>query len=1411
MQLLPPVESRSLRSTIFLLALTLSSVANAQSIPDSLKEWLPWVAQRFPERNCALVHKERVCVWPKSLRLEVSNKGATFEYIVSLDREGSAPLPGGGDAYPSDITVRSDTTSVETRLISKDGRLEVALPAGTFRVNGTFQWDAAPRAIRLPDGLSQLELIRNGKAIATPRISDGAVWLAQEDTVANVENDSLTIEVSRLIADGVPMLVTTAIDLRVSGKPRELTLGTVVPDGFFPVRVTSPLPYHLTGQQAFVLQARPGKYHIRIDSVTGTPPQELKTPDRSKVISDWPTEEVWTFQPQEDLRNVVLSGGLAIDPERTSLPSEWRHLRAFLFNAGEALHLQEVRRGEETSPRNSLSVDKTLWLDLDGSGFTVRDTIRGQMFQQWRLNAHPSVRLGRASVNEQDQLITNDPLSNEAGVELREQSLSMVTHARIEDASIDLPASGWQHEVQSVRASLMVPPGWTLLSAPGTDHATGSWLASWSLLDVFLVLLVAVASFKLLGIAAGILVGAVLILSHGQPFSPLHLWFHLLASLALMRYLPEGSVRQLATWYYRLTLGLVGLVAIAFGAEQIRVGLFPQTSLSGGVYGFFLEGMLYLAESSVITWLACCLLIVLGGAVLVALAKGEIGKAFRMAFLVAGVFILTVMLNVFTAGIGMRESAYQTKYFNTEEALQDEAAVYERAAEGMVAPLTSRLESGSAAVMSAQNLMRKKSFQQDPKAVIQTGPGLPTWRWRQFNLSWQGPVSQSDTFSLMLIGPKANLFLSLLRVVLLLAFLWLLIKSTRRWITATALLIFLVIPARTIAQGYPSQELLRELSERLVEHDCPGDCAVIESMEIEAGESSIRMRARVSARGNSAVGLPGPLSQMTLRSLIIDGSPVSHIRSDSQGFIWARLSDGSHSVDASFDVRRLDMFALQFPLRPLFTRVRSEYWTAEGISATGLVTGSLQLLRKARSNTSSEEQQAAEVLLNPWYQVTRIISLDLPWTVSTTVTRLYVEDRPTIIRVPLLDGEQVNDDAVKVDGAQAIVPFSRGSSTVSWQSSIAEQEVLRIKAAQANSAMSETWVLYCSPIWRCNAKGINPTSSIQNGSAGFLWQPFPAESVEVQVSKPMAAEGESVTIESVEHTVSPGKKLMEGSISMSIRASQGGTQPITLPQDAKLSRLLVNGRDETSRVQGVSLSIPLEPGASTINISYILPRDLSIRTEAPAIQIKGTAYNVTTVMNVPASRWLLLTTGPVWGPVVLFWAKLIVVLIGAWILGKVPLSPIGTASWILLGLGLASLSIPSIVIPVSWLLLLELRRRKQPQDRKLYNASQIGLALLTLAALRVLYEAIRTGLILSPNMLVSGNGSSNSVLRWYVDQSEGALPAVSALWLPMWAWHTVMIVWSLWLVLALLRWLTRGFESLSVGGLWRKAEEKKAA
>ena len=188
---------------------------------------------------------------------------------------------------------------------------------------------------------------------------------------------------------------------------------------------------------------------------------------------------------------------------------------------------------------------------------------------------------------------------------------------------------------------------------------------------------------------------------------------------------------------------------------------------------------------------------------------------------------------------------------------------------------------------------------------------------------------------------------------------------------------------------------------------------------------------------------------------------------------------------------------------------------------------------------------------------------------------------------------------------------------------------------------------------------------------------------------------------------------------------------------------------------------------------------------------------------------MLFTGGPRMGPAVLYWGVLIVLLLVALALGRVPLTPLKSWQWLLLGIGLSQVSLFMAAFIVIWLMLLGVRSRLQTLPTPfLFDSMQIGLGFLTLFALGFLFIAVEQGLLGTPEMHVAGNQSSAYELNWYQDRSEALLPQAWILNVPLLVYRLLMLAWALWLAVSLLRWLRWGWQCFTTTAIWQHLEIK---
>ena len=1342
----------ALRPALVLVASLLSAPLAAaplapEAVPEPLRPWVPWVLRGHEERECPLLYPSpdsRRCGWPSRLTLALGDAGGEFVQTWRVYADSWLAVPGDARHWPQAARVDGEPALV----VERDGIPCVRVGPGIHRLDGRFEWGQLPEALKLPADLGLLSLSVGGAVVDAPEVeADGRLWLRREAPVgAERANDSLDVRVFRRLADEVPFQVLTRIDLDVAGDPREVALGPALPAGAIPLAIDSPLPARLEPDGRLRVQVRPGRWSLTLAARFPGPVGELRL---EAAAPPWPAEEVWVFDARPHLRVVEATGLESLDPRQTSLPGDWQGLPTYRARSGDRLTLVERRRGDPEPEPDRLRLDRTVWLDFDGGGATVQDRVEGTMTRGWRLEAVRPLRLGRVAVDGQDQLITRLPGSEREGVEVRRGRVDIVADGRLEGDASQLPALGWVEGFQHVASTLNVPPGWRLLAVSGVDQVRHAWLTRWTLFDLFLLLVASAAVSKLWGWGWGLLALGALGLGYHEPGMPRQVWLYLLAAVALLRVLPAGRLRsavQLLRWASLVTLVVL---ALPFLVEQVRVSVFPALERP---------------------WQA----------VQPQPAALEAQDA---------------------AAAGMTES-------------DEGAAAPARKVESL------RPSAPLAAAPSPYGYASKRAALEtyDPRAAVQTGPGLPRWTWESAVLSFNGPVENDAEIRLFLLSPRSSLLWHLLGAVLLAVLLarvaWPAGSARRPGTpsvppagTAAAVLVLalgvlLASPARA---DFPPPELLQELGDRLLEPpDCAPRCAEIPRMQLELAEDSLRLRLEVLALADAAIPLPGAGNQWTPRVVLVDGEPAEALARDpaAGGMLWIALTPGLHQVilEGPLAAGRSGL-ELALPVRPRRLDLRLDGWRAEGIGPDGVPEGVVRLVRERTAEDSPVA--LAPTALPPLLRVERSLGLGLEWRVETRVVRLSPPDAAVVAEIALLPGESVTTPAVRVERGRVLVSLAPGARDFAWSSSLARTEAIALEAP-ATTAWTEVWQLDAGPTWHVEPTGLAPVHRQTQDRWLPEWRPWPGERVTVRVSRPEGVAAPTLTLDGADLKVRPGQRSTDAELELRVRSSQGGQTVVRLPPEGRLQSAAVDGVPQPVRQDGDRVTFPIHPGEQRLTLTWRGTQGAASRLETPAVDVGHPVVNVALTVEVPRSRWVLLTGGPALGPAVLFWGVLAVTLVVAAALGRLRLTPLRTRHWVLLGVGLTQAPAWSAVLVVGWLLALGARVRA-PSDlpRWRFNLMQVGLALLTVTALGLLLEAVRQGLLGLPEMQVEGNGSSGYLLRWYQDRSGPELPGAWVVSVPLWVYRGLMLAWALWLAFAVLGWLRWGWDAYRTGGLWR--------
>ncbi len=1324
-------------------------------VPDPLQPWVEWALYGKKDRDCFFLYNraKRHCAWPSSLELNLGQLRGLFEQTWTVDATSWVALPGNDRHWPEDVAVNDQPAVVADR----NGKPAIKLEPGIYTVTGRFSWPRLPETLFVPATIGLISLIINEKPIAFPDIDQqGQLWLRQREVGAKTRlaEDRLDIQVFRRIVDEIPLSVVTRIELDVAGAQREVLLGKALLKDFVPLRLTTQLPARLEADGHIRLQVRPGRWYVELEAHSTLNRTQLTL---SPTPRPWPDTEVWVFDARNNLRLVEVEGVTGVDPRQTKVPTHWRNLPTYQLIPGDTMTMKVVRRGDPEPEPNTLLLNRNLWLDFDGDGYTVQDAITGSMTSGWRLETNPSIALGRVVIDGQGLFITRAAGSDKQGVEVRRGTINLIADSRYEGLRNRLPAVGWDHDFRSINTTLHLPPGWKLFSAVGPDNVPNTWLQRWTLLDLFLVLIVSLATYRLWGWHWGVLALLTLSLIWHEPNAPRFVFLNILAAIALLRVLPKNRFERSVRWYKYLSLATLLVIAIPFMVDEVRIGLYPQLERPW-------QGMRPVQPSLPIT----------------ALTPRKLEEVKREA-----------------ARAPAADMAQEERLMRNDKGVLVSSSLYE---------------------------------QVDPNAFVQTGPGVPSWSWTSVPLRWNGPVERHQEVELLLLSPKVNLALNLLRVALLNIFILLMFDLYDRWrkrpletstnappsvtVAMFALLVGgadqFALPASAEASAFPGPALLEELQDRLLAPpDCLPSCAQSPRLHLNITPDVLTMRMAIHASEDTALPLPLDVRQWVPAAVLVDGDGAERVFRTGKGQLWIGVDKGTHQVVLSGPLPSRNRVQFPLILKSRSVTYEADGWAVAGVHDDGGVADQLQLTRLQTDDDQHQQAALEPTALPPFVRIERVLRLGLDWRVETLVTRISPRGSAIVIEVPLLESEAVTTPGVKVSDGRVLVNMGAEQTRLVWHGILKKQDIIVLKATN-KSSWTEIWKLDVSPIWHAEPKGI-PVIHHQDTNSRWLpqWRPWPGDEVRVALSRAEGVGGKTLTIDRVQLDVSPGKRATDMTLQTVIRSSQGGQHTLTLPEQAHLQSVTIDERAQPIRQEGRTVTLPIHPGSQSVTLRWREATGIQTSFATPKVDVGAESVNTTLNVSLGRDRWVLLVGGPRLGPAVLFWGVLIIIVLVAFGLGYTTLTPLKTWHWLLLGIGLSQVAIEMALVVVGWLFALAMRERLDVRKYgRWFNGVQIMLAMLTVFSVAILFIAVERGLLGAPDMQIAGNQSTATALKWYADRSGPNLPEAWAISVPLLVYRVLMLLWSLWLSLSLLRWLKWGWACYSNNALWIPRQKK---
>lgn len=539
----------------------------------------------------------------------------------------------------------------------------------------------------------------------------------------------------------------------------------------------------------------------------------------------------------------------------------------------------------------------------------------------------------------------------------------------------------------------------------------------------------------------------------------------------------------------------------------------------------------------------------------------------------------------------------------------------------------------------------------------------------------------------------------------------------------------------------------------------------------------------------------------------VQGSPAL-ARALPSGALAARLEPGV-SV-ARFAIRPHGAsVAISFPQRPKRAQGKVEGWSLEFSSGASPASATLARVDGAKKEAGADDEPALEAPL--FLSIDRAVSMEPSGSkVELRVARLSSRGAAASAWVDLQEGERLVGEGARVEGRRLRVDFAANEASKRFETRMAPSRALSLKASERGDR-KESWTLAISPRLMVKFEGLR---SVESSAGQSVFLPFPGQSLRVAVEEQKAAPGASVAVDKASLRTDAGEGGSRHALKLSARAAAASPLEISAPAGWALESAAMNGQPAQRAYKAGALTVDVPPGAHQFDFVFVeAAGGAAWSNKAPLIKIGAPTANLQWSLHLPASRWPLWVWGPALGPAILAWGALLVIACASAALGKKFQGPCLPSAWGWMAMlaPLAALH-PLAALPVA-LFLLALSAKQSGALRATdasWNLGQFALLFLAAMSAWALLSAAYSGLLGTPRMMVTGNGSGERDFIWYLDRSGGEWMGAGAISAPIWIWRALMLAWALWLARAIVGRLGAMWGALCEGGLWRPAPKRSA-
>ena len=428
----------------------LNLAVSAPQLPKEVAEWSDWVLEHHPEKSC-IDHQASNCAWLGELTFTIQNDEGRFVLEGQRDIAGWLPLPGAKEFWP--VNVRFNNTHVP--VLERNGKPQVYVPKGPFRLQGVIIWDSLPNEVPIPNAIGIVRATINGATLFVQRSSTGNLLLNQE-TDRTITPPILTV--SRLWKDGPTPTLTTYIAIQNASKAQRVDLGSIDLPSSTLIATDGSISHWIDEANHLWAYAPSGVHQIEYVHALEPQTQNIPTPEVSEA---WPSVEYWAIESDINHRQINIKGLTPLDAAQSLAPDTWRDHPSYLKTQEANVEFDVLLRGNPSPPRNTLSHSREVWPKLNENGFWIQDNITGTMHRDWAIQPPSEINIQsiEQGATNTKQSIVEYGGAIEIPVRSNEVNLTIVS----DTSETAIPHHTWSTDFSDTAVTVWMPTAWTLL------------------------------------------------------------------------------------------------------------------------------------------------------------------------------------------------------------------------------------------------------------------------------------------------------------------------------------------------------------------------------------------------------------------------------------------------------------------------------------------------------------------------------------------------------------------------------------------------------------------------------------------------------------------------------------------------------------------------------------------------------------------------------------------------------------------------------------------------------------------------------------------------------------------------------------------------------------------------------------